>query len=472
MFSPPKAPRLVLLALCALTGCTTFSKTKDQSATNAALRLSYHTGSVLAKGNQQPLTAQDIEQALQVKISFRSLEHFPEKSLGSVSFSTRVVASSASPFRAAPVGLAGSRVGRVENLNEYFGELVSTLGTMRKSDVETAALPTGVTVRAEFRQGDWQSAAATESIAVYVHKRPLAKGQSPEYEIAFERRESRRRATSEENLREQFETVVLKALTAVPSNSVILIPKPFSSSSEALAIIVEVSWPPRLGEPGFRQFRRVVAQLRRDLSDSGVDIEYPQEYLDAISSPTPMRLSGLTRKALRRPGRRRVALIRLARQCSARMTSMLTLSAPESIVAKLADKVGRHCEAASQDVTQAEFAWALERASFEVIFDLWIEDRLPPGLRSLVIRFAGGVASQPSAFMELMNSCERCRELQKVLKLRNKELLSDSSAVIRIRAYEWLRTHDTKLPGYDPLADKDARRAALETLEKREAKKS
>lgn len=78
----------------------------------------------------------------------------------------------------------------------------------------------------------------------------------------------------------------------------------------------------------------------------------------------------------------------------------------------------------------------------------------------LLLRHAGEAARVEGLLTELLESCSSAAELQARLLEENLYALEDSSPAARVRAYDWLALRGAEPPGYDPLAGREARRAA------------
>ncbi len=216
------------------------------------------------------------------------------------------------------------------------------------------------------------------------------------------------------------------------------------------------------------------------------------------------------------PHERRHALLALAEQAQAGFARELAQSADQELLASWAERVqGRSAE----ETEPAAFTWAFERdawlcalefsasgrpaseaegnpsgsspargstrasessaaadarADGERANEAWRGSRgsrgdSPAAQRSLMqseaamgllLRHAGEAARVEGLLAELLESCSSSAELQARLLEENLYALEDSSPAARVRAYDWLALRGGQPPGYDPLAGREARRAA------------
>ncbi len=103
----------------------------------------------------------------------------------------------------------------------------------------------------------------------------------------------------------------------------------------------------------------------------------------------------------------------------------------------------------------------LEREAIAFLARLALEDELPPELASVAWRRTGAVGGFPSTLAEVAQTAGGWTALQARLIVENQLLLEESSAAIRVRAFDWLAARHAAPAGFDPLAPQAQRRAAL-----------
>lgn len=219
---------------------------------------------------------------------------------------------------------------------------------------------------------------------------------------------------------------------------------------------------------------------------------------------------------------RRQALLALAELARAPFARELARSADQELLASWAERVRASDD---EDSGPADFAWALERHAWQCVLERSASrnaanaggsasatpneerERAPePGMEAranrdggrgswraerdarsaspaaqaaeqaaaleraaalgLLLRHAGEAARVEGLLAELLDSCSSSAELQARLLEENRYALEDSAPAARVRAYDWLAARGLQPQGYDPLAGREARRAALLALER------
>ena len=132
------------------------------------------------------------------------------------------------------------------------------------------------------------------------------------------------------------------------------------------------------------------------------------------------------------------------------------MSAPDAMVEAVAG--GIDTENVAPDVLALGFA--LQRSAFLVLADAMREEQPSPQIFALVSIHAGGM--HPELLDEAVKRSTSLEQLRQNLILDNLIFLQDSSPRPRVRAYDWLVLHDQEPEGYDPLAEAQERREAIE----------
>jgi hypothetical protein len=183
----------------------------------------------------------------------------------------------------------------------------------------------------------------------------------------------------------------------------------------------------------------------------------------------------------------RPALLFLADQTGAALLAEVALSAdPDSLRELLAfarQRLAREREAESsreESPTNSNGApidaladdvpalgWFLERSTY-----LWMarraadeRDPLSPELGALFLRHAGEFARYPDLLVDAVQECADLESLSTRLALENRIFLEDGAPAARGRAFDGLVARGEAPEEYDPLASRDARRAALSRAE-------
>lgn len=151
----------------------------------------------------------------------------------------------------------------------------------------------------------------------------------------------------------------------------------------------------------------------------------------------------------------------------------LTTRLPESCAADLAVATDDlqlagllvHCielrAVAPEPADDAALDALLERAALGWLAQEATNGELPAELSSVLARRTGALAAYPSQLAELARNCTSLERLAQQLVEENLELLEESSAASRVRAYDWLARRGAAPDGFDPLAPLAQRRAVL-----------
>ncbi len=167
--------------------------------------------------------------------------------------------------------------------------------------------------------------------------------------------------------------------------------------------------------------------------------------------------------ALAREPSRRSALSVFAERTGAPLAGDLALVASQEALASLADRV----ESARPSLGSDEPGWWLTHESW-----MWLTDRaeredvpLEAELVSVLRRHAGAVARFPDIAREAVAESPGADELEERLVRENRTFLHDRNPTVRVRAFDWLSARREAPEGYDPLAPRSDRRAALARAE-------
>jgi len=99
------------------------------------------------------------------------------------------------------------------------------------------------------------------------------------------------------------------------------------------------------------------------------------------------------------------------------------------------------------------------------------EGKLEPQLHGLLLLHTGEVGRWPGTLDEALREARTLEALRVRFLRENESFLEDGNPAARVRAHDWLMARGLAVAGYDPLAERDVREAALAAWdEQREAK--
>lgn len=174
-------------------------------------------------------------------------------------------------------------------------------------------------------------------------------------------------------------------------------------------------------------------------------------------------------QALARGRLPRSAVITIAQSAGASIGEELALVATEE---DLADFVRYAAERRQAEParTPEELGWVVERRAIS-----WLltrldseEEPLPAELQAVLIRAGGALAASPDLFTEVLEASSDLADLRARIVAENRAALEDARPAPRVRGFDWLEASGLAPEGFDPLADRDARREALERSEELE----
>lgn len=114
--------------------------------------------------------------------------------------------------------------------------------------------------------------------------------------------------------------------------------------------------------------------------------------------------------------------------------------------------------------------WWLEEAAWLTLCEASASDEgLPPGLEALLLQHAGQAGRFPGLLVESLRASDGVATFRKRLVAENRIFLEDGSPAARVRAFDWLLRRGEEPAGYDPLAQRTARREALALAREAEA---
>lgn len=161
---------------------------------------------------------------------------------------------------------------------------------------------------------------------------------------------------------------------------------------------------------------------------------------------------------------RRRAVVFLGESAGAPLLVDLALTANDRELTALIDAlIGDTSAATTADATTAaDDAWHFESRAWRFLTDQLDRGSIDDALRGMLLRVAGEAGRFPGAVAALLARANSKRDLDALLIEENFAMLGTSDPAARVRAYDWLAARGKAPPDFDPLADRDRRRAALQ----------
>lgn len=231
---------------------------------------------------------------------------------------------------------------------------------------------------------------------------------------------------------------------------VLLVPSPFrGGNGRAFALIVE----PRAGDPTERALARASASTQR-ASEAAE--------LDAPSSTEAMAIELEAALTAMESGSPRSALLLLTSRTGAPLAADLALTLTRSDLQALSGSLFDSRTPAQIARDPAAVPLALERAAYGLLIRRALEGSIEPEQSALLHLHTGALGPYPDALEEILRKAVSLSDLERRIIEENLVFLEDSAAASRLRAHDWLRARGRDVADFDPLADRAARRAALE----------
>lgn len=159
---------------------------------------------------------------------------------------------------------------------------------------------------------------------------------------------------------------------------------------------------------------------------------------------------------------RRAAWLHLAGSLGAPLAQDYGFLAADSELAVAAGELSRSTSVEQLRAQPApRLALALEAQVLNRMAVLAGEGGLDDGLRGLLLLHTGEAGRWPGAFDDLLRDARSVEDLRGRLVKENEAFLEDANPAARVRAHDWLAARGLAVPGYDPLAERDERTAAL-----------
>lgn len=254
----------------------------------------------------------------------------------------------------------------------------------------------------------------------------------------------------------QLELLQLPAATAADAPFVFAWPRPLPGGSDG-AIALLLQFEPSDAAANADALAQLQQQAGAVQQAAAARIEPPtQQYLQQ-----QRRLQAV--QALQQPDVRRRALLQLAQEAGAGLVADLTLSADDDLLAATVAAVGADADLAA--LPTAQLALALERAGYRALLPHLDQDDADPVLLAVLYAHAGAVGGDRNALQSMVERAADPAQLRQLLVQENLAFLYEDDPARMVAAFDWLQTQGLAPAGFDPLADRSARRAALRAHE-------
>ncbi|MBN1421424.1 MAG: hypothetical protein JXP34_21805 [Planctomycetes bacterium] len=491
--------------LAAALGCTLPPVAPPGSLDPPAVdvHVGHFTGSPLSGPLPEGATPGGPANALSVRLTFFALEDFRRDVLEPLAKSARLIAPGRGPsaFTAATSHMAGARAGTLEDAGAFIqGVEQGDLGRSARLAELCGALPAEVTAVFDAHGPSRRGGASSRRFEIQIHRPPGADPNAAgtggiEVAVVVEamavvqdERDAERAADaakdaeSKDEAEEENAPAALAPAPSTPPSPVlqremvlldprpaadrdqlaILFPSPFESDRiRAMLAVIDVAPPPAEDAPDAAAHADAFARCVADLDASAAKAREETQEAPRVERPVgpalARALEGLSFAPQARP-----VLVFLADATGARLTEDLVLSAPEPVIARLAEAV-RKATQEGEAYEGPALALTLEKTTIAVLADLMANGELPTALEGIPAIHAGEAGRSPSILQEVAAGARSLDDLRDRLVRENLLSLEDSSPSARMRAYDWLAAREKAPAGYDPLASDKERRAALES---------
>jgi hypothetical protein len=236
----------------------------------------------------------------------------------------------------------------------------------------------------------------------------------------------------------------------------LVVPSPFPAAhGEALLAIIELLPPPEPGTEHDAAWQRALATCREDLALA--------ENRPAPPDPEAANLT-LALSALLSPGDHRGALVYLADETGTRFAGDIALAGGDEIIEQISSDFIESWTGPGEVELKSALAAALARSTYRAVASRATDNELSSVVRGIVLMYAGEAGRHPALLRDILETSFSSEQMTERVLAANIDFLQSSSPSSRVRAYDWLVGREIILEGYDPLADRAERRAALEAF--------
>ncbi len=486
----------LILSAGAAIGCSSSDKGGVLPPPGWALQTAYFSGTALSGPTSRPAAIATPTDALQVQITWFALEKPASTALDPLSAHVRLISvpGAGDPLRPDRMVAPGARFGAL--VDDQFSNDINkgAFGRSLQIGETLAALPAGATVTFSAVEPAVGGDNTPRSMTLLVSRKMGATTTPATAPIEFalaivdrpaEKLESAIDAISKS---ETKDVLVADKTPSPPAQAVrelsILDEVPVAGATRYGAIVPFHVESPPLGSlvaiivlsPGSTDAAHASASVA---ANRGIEQSIAQAGgLASTGGRSRLTLQSALDSMSAGDARTRAALVFLASETGAALCADLALAAGEKELPELASAAqwaaGPILSAGSADAAPIDpqaMGWALDHAAIQACAQLAQNAGLPPEMSAVLSIYGGEAGRHPSALEELSRKVKSWRELQGTLINENLNYLEDVSPSARVRAADWLSTHDVRLPAYDPLGPAKERRRAfeqyLESLETR-----
>jgi hypothetical protein len=443
--------------LIVLTACATNHPPPPFEIHSAGALTAHHIGTPISAPSAPMESSIDYHNALDIHITWFSLEQFNCRQLPLLASKATLITSSLADQAVLPAtGLTSvARIGWYGQIDPRVAVLDANPSRYFQISESRAALPPGVTVtfRALETAGMsdqtllrpqprfveislFQTPAKTVKIALGVEDDPAPAANAPD-------------SPHWPSGVYQYELAILDdPVAAEPQSFLVIQPFRFAGMpNQAVAAFVTIDAP--AVDAGFKA---ALARCRSDLA------------ANPAAEENPIWTLGLARaiSELDEPARRRAALVYLAQQGDSSLCQDVAMLADDAMLAGIAAGVKRDAPAAINEGNLPRFTWILDQSAISAMQPLLTKATLPPELFAVLTEHFGEPGRHAAAVDDIMKDTSSTAELRQKLISENYIYLEDSSPASRVRAFNWLTAQHLAPAGFDPLGSPKQRRTALD----------
>lgn len=256
------------------------------------------------------------------------------------------------------------------------------------------------------------------------------------------------------------ELLVLDVAPEVDGAPVVLaLPSPFLSGMGAFAVVAALSQPTAEADG-----EAIAAQVQEGLRAAAERAALATRQPDAAAIALRNLLHAAT--GLADIGYERDTLVHMASEGEAPLAQDLATVANQDLLMAWGRRAAAAVPEEASDLAPTPQAWIVERAAWAELGERLDQDRLEPYLRGMLARHGGEVGRFPGILGGLLRKSRSCADFAQRLRDENLAFLGTSDPSARLRAFDWLRARGGAPEGFDPMADRDSRRAALKAYQK------
>ncbi|MFM7281106.1 MAG: hypothetical protein ACKO32_04920 [Planctomycetia bacterium] len=183
------------------------------------------------------------------------------------------------------------------------------------------------------------------------------------------------------------------------------------------------------------------------------------------------RRQGIERalRSIARAQNRRAALSFVATSAAAPLAGDLAAAISEPELDRLLEALAAAGEPERLALEDSSLGWTLERVALEFVLGEADDEGLRGVWLARMSQRVGALAMSVEDVRELMQRSPTLASFEEQLRSENTIALEDSSASVRVRAFDWLQTRKAAPPAFDPLASEEVREDRIEALEEMQA---